>query len=132
MSNEMSLLDLIDPPTARNTDPGTSHSAASLIQTGSIRQEILAVLMSSQSFGLATFEIAERIGVPRDYVSPHMKPLEKMGLVQRLKGFERVNPKTKNKVKSEVWIVTSKYLNSDIPKEIKRRAPVCPHCKRPY
>lgn len=64
----------------RKTDPNTSRLAAASIDPASIRGKILSALKTRD---LATFQIAEQLGVDRDSVSPHMKPLEKLGRVVR-------------------------------------------------
>lgn len=69
-----------EPPRVRKTDPRTSHEAALGINITKQRQKILDVLNSGN---YATFQIAERLNTDRDSVSPHMKPLERLGLVRR-------------------------------------------------
>ena len=69
-----------DPPRARRSDPKTSHDAAAMVKAGTIRALILGVLKQRD---LATFQIAEALGLDRDSVSPHMKPLEELGQVVR-------------------------------------------------
>jgi len=86
-----------DPPKARLTDPRTSKDAAKSVKTGTIRALILNQLSTNN---LATFQIAEILDMYRDSISPHMKPLERLGLIRR-SGQLVKNPKTgKN---CEVW-----------------------------
>lgn len=124
------MMDLGFPPTARNSDPPTSHIAAANINAKSTRCSILFHIMEAGTFGLATFEMALKMVKPRDYISPHMRILEELGLVERAP-FTRKNPMTKNMVESEVWIVTNKYLNSSIPKVAAPPPLCCPTCRKP-
>ena len=71
----------IDTALARNTDPGPSHEAAADVNAAELARRALAWL---QEHGPATSDaIAAGIGVPRDSVSPRMKPLEAAGRVRR-------------------------------------------------
>ncbi len=84
------------PTKARAQDPKTSHDAARSIDSKSIRAKILAELSLRD---LATFQIAKNLGLDRDSVSPHMKPMERMGLVRRTEKLVK-SPKGRN---CEVW-----------------------------
>lgn len=84
------------PTKARARDPKTSHDAARAVKTGTVRAMILNQLSTAN---LATFQIAEILGVSRDVISPHMKPMEHMGLVART-GQTVKNP---NGRQCEVW-----------------------------
>lgn len=103
----MSLLDLMEAQTRAN-DPKTSKDAAKNIKADSIRRSILFILEKSGSEGLASFELALELSLPRDYVSPHLKPLERLGFTKK-SGKTRLNPITSNNTECEVWIVTDKY-----------------------
>lgn len=76
--------DLFDPPArARDTDPATSHEAAESITEADVNRLfglILQVLRASPA-GLTVPEIAERVQLPRDTVSPRMRPMQERGLV---------------------------------------------------
>lgn len=101
------------PQTARKTDPETSKQAAKKIDANSIRHRILSVLAHYPQ-GLATFELAIQMATPRDYISPHLKPLERGGWVRKT-GETKVNPRSKqNKVESEIWQVTEKFLGGTL------------------
>lgn len=80
--------------------------------------------------GRASFEVGEKLGVPRDIVSPHFKPLERLGFVERTQ-MTRVNPRTKQKAASIVWVVTDKWRAHPLRKEQANYVPArvhCPHC----
>lgn len=83
-------------PRARKTDPMTSHKAANKIKPESRRGQILAILALRDA---ATFQIAAQLDVSRDCISPHMKPLELLGLIKRTGSVVR-NPKGGD---CEVW-----------------------------
>lgn len=93
-----------DPSKARAVDPKTSRDAAKFNPTG-IRQRILSILYHAGR-PLATFQIADSMGIPRDSISPHMKPLERIGCVRR-SGQTVVNPHSVRKVSSEAWEITN-------------------------
>lgn len=93
-----------EPVKARHSDPKMSHVAAAKVNNVSIRQRILDALSVTWILdhdGLTTFELAEKFDLGRDVISPHMKPLEKLGKVRRA-NYERANPKTS--CKSTVWL----------------------------
>jgi predicted transcriptional regulator len=71
-----------EPVKARAVDPKTSQDAARAINKNpsKIRLQILAQLTIRN---MATFEIATALGKERDSISPHMKPLERMGYIRR-------------------------------------------------
>jgi DNA-binding transcriptional ArsR family regulator len=114
---DRSLLKMMERPAARRGGPSTSRKAAAQVRRGSVRSAILKTLESASlgglkphhCLGMATFEIAEQMGVPRDYISPHMQPLKELGYVYKT-GAEVENPATRNKVKSEVWKATERGL----------------------
>lgn len=85
------------PSKARAKDPQTSHKAARNVREGTIRALILSVLRQRD---LATFQIAGILDKDRDAISPHMKPLEQMGMVRR-SGQTVKNPRTEQEC--EVW-----------------------------
>lgn len=104
-------------PKARRRDPDTSKRAAAKVNVGSIRAKILVTLhnryvgcVNSRAAadedireGMATFEIARRVGVPRDHVSPHMAPLCRLGFIKKA-GYEVENDLTGTE--SEAYILT--------------------------
>lgn len=91
---------------ARANDPQTSKDAAKQVNVKSIRALILSVFKNHPE-GLASFELSLKMALPRDYVSPHLKPLSKMGLLRKT-GLTRINPQTSNRTKCEVWRLTEK------------------------
>lgn len=97
-----------DQPRARRSDPSTSHRAAAKVNVVSIRQRILDALSVTWVLdhdGLTTFELAEKFDSDRDAISPHMKPLERLGKVRRA-DYERVNPKTN--CNCTVWLISKR------------------------
>lgn len=100
-----------DEPKTRKDDPETSKEAASKIDYDSFRAVILKVLFQNQK-AMATFEIGEFLGYPRDYISPHLKALTRGGWVSIV--GSKVNPKTKNKVKNQTYYLTKKYFDSGL------------------
>lgn len=98
-------------PAARKSDPLTSKRAASRINFGRRRNEILLAFSRYADTGAATFEIADDLCRPRDTVSPHVAPLKAMGLLRSL-DRRRVNPATGNEC--EVYAVTDKFLSSEL------------------
>lgn len=118
-----------DPPRARKTDPPTSRKAASRIKVGGIRHKILNCMEEFRG-GCATFQIAAALGIARDSVSPHMKPLKAMRLV--VEGApDIVNPATNNDCMR--WRLTNDYWLSNIPKKVGRVGAYskrCPTCGR--
>lgn len=92
------------PSRARNTDPATSKKAASVIRPGSIRALILNTLNQGD---FATYQIALILDKDRDAISPHMKPLEQMGEIERT-GQTIQRPKTLKEC--EVWRRKKRYL----------------------
>lgn len=91
------------PSKARARDPKTSHDAARNVKDGTIRALILNTLSQGD---LATFQIAIILDKDRDAISPHMKPLERMGMVRRLDQTVK-NPKTGNEC--EIWQKVIEY-----------------------
>jgi hypothetical protein len=67
---------------ARNSDPSTSHKAASVVNTQRLEGVVLNCL-SQVPIGLTTHEIEQVSGESLVSVSPRMKPLETRGLVER-------------------------------------------------
>jgi DNA-binding MarR family transcriptional regulator len=72
------------PARARRTDPVTSHTAARSVKPRLIESLVLNHLRyGNDGNGLTTSEIAERSKIPRDSISPRMRPMEQRGLVVR-------------------------------------------------
>lgn len=90
----------------RATDPKTSRDAAKQVNVKSVRALILLALRDFPE-GMASFELSTLMLVPRDYISPHLKPLSRLGLVTKT-GLTRLNPQTSNRTKCEVWRLTDK------------------------
>jgi hypothetical protein len=66
---------------ARKNDPETSKTAARSIKPRLLESLVIAAL---QDYGpMTTSVIAEIVRVPRDSISPRMKPMEQRGLVVR-------------------------------------------------
>lgn len=90
------------PVRARRKDPQTSKEGASRVDNAGVRQRILETLRNSPE-GLATWEVAEKMKVPRDYVSPHMQPLRRLGAVTLSEKIKQ-NPHTGRS--TQVWVAT--------------------------
>ena len=122
------VLPLFDQPQARKTDPKTSHSAARRVKANSVRHRILNAMEASPYTESATWQIAQRMGVSRDSVSPHMKPLKTMGYI--LEWGETKNPLTGNMCIT--YVLTQKYQESGLSrKELPHVNTCCPMCKKP-
>jgi DNA-binding transcriptional ArsR family regulator len=134
----MSLLDMMEEPSrARKNDPRTSKEAASdTVRIGTVRHAILYLLIKSFQekghYGMTTFELAERMGVRRDTVSPNMKPLVRMGLITETDETRGLGGKY---LKSMIYIISelglrnkSIILSKPPSKYIQNSSKVCPHC----
>jgi DNA-binding MarR family transcriptional regulator len=66
---------------ARTTDPETSHVAAEAVNASALETKVIRAL-TQQPY--TTEEIANRLGLWRDTVSPRMRSLERKGLVERI------------------------------------------------
>lgn len=73
-----------DTPTARATDPTTSHDAAAAVRprAGSSRARALVALAAAGTAGLTDFELAERTGVPQTSIGVRRKELQRVGCVE--------------------------------------------------
>lgn len=92
--NAPTLFDIVDghlrplfdfeTPTARATDPQTSHEAAASVRprAGSSRALALVALAAAGSHGLSDFELAARTGVPQTSIGVRRKELQRVGLVE--------------------------------------------------
>lgn len=83
------------PPTARKTDPATSHAAAARIKTGSRRHEVLGVFKTYGQTGATSLTVANILNRQRDSISPHIKPLILLGYLERT-GLTEENTQTGN------------------------------------
>ncbi len=99
-----------EPAHARRTDPATSKKAARRITPGSIRHKILKTLETHPE-GLASYEVSQALGRPRDIVAPNFAPLVRMGLIA-LTGKQRINPGTN--FENDLYVVTEKYFATRI------------------
>jgi DNA-binding MarR family transcriptional regulator len=81
---QISLLDEME-ARARSGDPETSQRFFSKVREGTIRAEILIAMYGIDYDKRTSYEIAKLMNKPRDHVSPHMKPLEKMGFIEKTK-----------------------------------------------
>jgi DNA-binding MarR family transcriptional regulator len=70
----------------RKHDPETAKTAARSIKPRLLESLVLGIMRSQQvgiPYGMTTSEIANATGLPRDSISPRMKPMEQRGLVVR-------------------------------------------------
>lgn len=77
------LFDVV-PGQARDADPATSHEAAESLTESDITRLyglILGALRESPD-GLTVPEIADRLKIPRDTISPRMRPMQGKGYVR--------------------------------------------------
>ena len=74
---------------ARNSDPATSKDAARSLDVERLQKFVLTWL--NFSAGLTAQELADYIGVPRDSISPRIRPLVDKGLVMD-SGLRRAGP----------------------------------------
>ncbi len=87
---------------ARSSDPITSHEAAQSIRPTNLEQVVLDGLRLCGN-GATSDELAEKMRMDRDSVSPRMRPLQKKGFV-RLTDQTRVGKSGRRQV---VWITTN-------------------------
>jgi hypothetical protein len=66
---------------ARATDPEPSHVAAAVVDAAGLEHQVRAALADGP---LTTEQLADRIGVPRDSISPRMRSLERKQQVERV------------------------------------------------
>lgn len=66
---------------ARRNDPQTSKDAAGRVDGVQLARRVLDALRAGGAG--SSHEIADRLGMPRDSISPRMKPLEIAGAVRR-------------------------------------------------
>lgn len=98
-----------DRPQVRASDPNTSRAAIKGLNVTPIRTKILETIFEARR-PLASFQIAEILGVPRDNISPHMKPLERSKHLYRT-GQTVTNPLSARKTQSETWGLTQSGLS---------------------
>lgn len=86
-------LELDFTPTARHTDPETSHDAAAVagVNAGTNRALALLALADAGVNGLTDFELADRVGVKQTSIGVRRKELVTAGLVERAPLFPRKN-----------------------------------------
>ncbi len=129
MTEQFNLL--LEEPAARASDPQTSKDAAKLVKAQSLRHAILSILGTSHLTELAMFEVADKLGLRRDIVSPHFAPLRRMGYIEKT-GTTRINKLTRSKAKNELYRCTQKYWFSSLHKVNYYGSPnpikVCDHC----
>ena len=70
----------MEPVKVRRSDPATSKAAAAKLNNAGMRAKILS-LLKEHGGELATFQIAQKLGKGRDVISPHMRPLERLGFI---------------------------------------------------
>lgn len=68
---------------ARDSDPSTSHDAADSLSEPVLTDLQLKVvdILRAEPFGMTVPDIANRLNLPRDTISPRMKPLVESGVV---------------------------------------------------
>ena len=81
MTVQLSFTD--QPALARALDPETSRQAAQSVDVERLQSEILYFLAARNNLGATASELAQLIGVPRDSISPRLKPLESLGRIAR-------------------------------------------------
>lgn len=71
-------------PTARATDPQTSHEAAASVRlrAGHTRGRALVALAAAGPCGLTDFELAARTGVPQTSIGVRRKELQRVACVE--------------------------------------------------
>lgn len=91
-------------PTARATDPRTSHEAAASVRprAGSSRARALVALAAAGTSGLTDFELADRTGVPQTSIGVRRKELTRAGLVEPTE-LRRPSP---SGTPALVWVIT--------------------------
>lgn len=104
----------VNPPSARKSDPITSHEAAKKIKPKSRRSTILRTMLDSGRYGDTSFDIADDLGIDRDSVSPHMKPLLRLNLVYR--SGTRKNHKTGNDCDTYFLTPAGRNLANMVPR----------------
>lgn len=95
-------MDLFEAARARNRDQETSRLAAESLDENTLsllRADIMAALRSAPN-GLTTSEIADRLGRPRDSISPRMKALVAGGLISNT-FTRRAGPSGRGQI---VWV----------------------------
>lgn len=108
----------LSPNQVRENDPNTSKEAVRLVnQNLSQKRKMILKTIAMSKNGLASFQIAERLGIPRDSISPQMRPLEQLGCVIK-SGRVKKNPLTN--AHSEIWILTDKFKASRQGQSINR------------
>lgn len=92
---------------ARTKDPVTSHAAGVAIAEiqDHLFDQIHAWLFLRGEEGGTSFEIADGTGIERVTISPRLKPMEKLGLVQRTDG-RRAGPSGRPSI---VWVALKKF-----------------------
>ena len=91
---------------ARRNDPDTAHAAARSLSSETLArlQRLVCDTLAVHPEGLTTTEIAQLGGLPRDSISPRMKPLTEGGLVAD--SGERRAPAGKTR-RQIVWTLTT-------------------------
>lgn len=67
---------------ARNTDPETSHNAASKVDTSKLEGAVHEALAKRS---MTAEEVADYLHLPLQSVSPRFRPLERKGFIRRTK-----------------------------------------------
>jgi hypothetical protein len=63
---------------ARNTDPGSSHEAAGMIDASRL-QLLVVQALNDTKIPMTSLAIAKHLNIPVWSISPRMKPLENLG-----------------------------------------------------
>lgn len=104
-AHERRVTALASPPTARKTDPQTSHDAAARasVTADNNRGIALFALLDAGSKGLTDFELADKTGKAQTSIGVRRKELVTLGLVERAPVHPRPSPSGSPSI---VWRIT--------------------------
>jgi DNA-binding MarR family transcriptional regulator len=73
-----------EPQRARRRDPPTARQYAARVNKGlgAKRIEVLCAVQSAGSTGGTSLELSEQCGMRRESLSPHLRPLERLGYIK--------------------------------------------------
>lgn len=94
---------IFDQPTARRTDPWTSHEAARRASKGAKSNRMAALIALREHGPLTDFELAEITGVAQTSIGVRRGELVKAGLVEKVPGVRRPSPSGSP---AQVWRAT--------------------------
>lgn len=87
---------------ARNSDPQTSHDAASIVRATQLEEVVYGAL--KEHGPMTSIEVADRLRISPWSISPRFAPLERKGYIERT-GERRKNPHTGRGKGLDVWQV---------------------------